>query len=314
MPTDALRRQALRPEGIRSRPLRMDRVFDDPEEVLRIVERRAPYRTMVAYLGHGVPGEGAAGIPWFLDRPDAAILVHNPRWIAAARQVFGAEIVRPIHVTLNVNGPSPLGPPHIDQPAFRGFADAEAPLWLLMAMSRSGLFLDWLVPVASGLVWFWRGAEGNFEYWPDGPRGASVTATRPMWNTGVMGDNEVMWHRVGAFGRPERQMMLAHELKVSAQANWTGGGWEIRQDGGVLMTLGTDEMRVALLWKAQVFRDEAHLASFEDERYNLDMEQVTGIFLADLAARGVVGREPTDPAGDDDWRALLERSYVTPFE
>jgi hypothetical protein len=44
------------------------------------------------------------------------------------------------------------------------------------------------------------------------------------------------------------------------------------------------------------------------------MEQVTGIFLADLAARGVVGREPTDPAGDDDWRALLERSYVTPFE
>jgi hypothetical protein len=185
---------------------------------------------------------------------------------------------------------------------------------MLMAMSRSGLFLPWLVPVASGLVWFWRGAEGDFEYWPDGPQGRSVIEPRPMWNTGVMGDNEVMWHRVGAFGTPQQQDVLARELKVSAAAHWIGGGWEIRQDGGTLVALGADEMRVAMLWKAQVFRDEAHLASFEDDRYSLDMEQVTAVFLDDLRNRGVAAREPADPANDDDWRLLLERSYVSPFE
>jgi len=170
------------------------------------------------------------------------------------------------------------------------------------------------VPVASGLVWFWRGADGDFEYWPDGPKANPVTAPRPMWNTGVMSDNEVMWHRVGAFGSPEHQATLMQKLKVSAEAHWTGSGWNIRQDADVLMALGGDEMRVALLWKAQVFRDEAHLASFEDERYNLDMEQVTGTFLADLAARGIAACEPADPTDDADWRALLERSYLTPFE
>ena len=75
----------LRPETIRSKPVRMDRVFDDPERVLATIRARAPFPTMVAYMGHGVPDAGPVGIPWFLDRPDEDFIVGNPHWHAAAR-------------------------------------------------------------------------------------------------------------------------------------------------------------------------------------------------------------------------------------
>lgn len=226
--------------------------------------------------------------------------MHNPNWFAAAREAFGAEIIRPIHVTLNLNAPAPLGPPHIDQPAFRGFTDAQAPIWLLMAMSRSRLFLPWLVPVASGLVWFWRGEGGGFEYWPDGPEGRPSIEQPPMWNTGVMSDNEVMWHRVREFGAAGEQEALARSLRASALVHWTGKDWEIRQDGATLMRLAPDEMRISLLWKAYVFKDEAHLSSFEDSSYDLDLGQVVEIFCDDLVKRGLLVHQPADPLGDSE--------------
>ncbi|MCB2076766.1 MAG: hypothetical protein KDE55_03600 [Novosphingobium sp.] len=303
----------MRPESIRSRPVRMDPVFDDPEAVMALVRSRAPYRTMLDYMGHGVPGESTIGIPWFMDRPDEDIVVGNPTFFDAARKAFGAQIIRPIHVTLNLNAPTALGPPHVDQPAFRGFTDAQAPLWMLMAMSRSRLFHDWLAPVASGLVWFWQGEDGGFEYWADGPEGPPTIAERPMWNTGVMSDNEVMWHRVGGFGPPEQQQQLERELRADATLHWTGTGWDIRQSGGVLMSFMPREIRIALLWKAYVFKDEAHLQSFEDKRYDLSMAQVTAIFLDDLRARGIAASCPAEPVGDTAWRELLEETYRSPF-
>lgn len=305
--------QRLRPEGMRSRPVRMDPVFDDPEAVLALVRHAAPYQTMAAYMGYGAEG-GLAGPPWFLTKTRADGLLAAPRWRAAACEAFGAQVVQPSHVVINLNGPSPVGPPHLDQPEYRGFGLAEAPLWLLMAMSRSRLFLPWLVPVASGLVWFWQGEGGDFEYWPDGPDAASALAGRPMWNTGVMSDNEAMWHRVGGFGPESQQRELERGLRAEALLGWSGGRWRILQEGGVLMDFAADEIRISLLWKALVFRDAAHLASFEDKRFDLDLQQVTDIFLADLAARGLRVRRPGDPANDPTWRALLEETYRIPFD
>ena len=304
----------LRPETIRSKPVRMDKVFDDPERVIETIRARAPFPTMVAYMGHGVPDAGPVGIPWFLDRPDEAFIVENPQWYAAAREAFDCEIVRPIHVTLNLNGPAPLGLPHIDQPKFRGVGEDGVPLWMQMAMSRSGLFIDWLAPVASGLVWFWKGEGGEFEYWPDGADAPSVIAERPMWNTGVMSDNEVMWHRVGAFGPPDQQDILARQLRTDAMLHRTGSGWEVRQNGDALLGFADGDVRLAMLWKAYVFKDGAHLASFEDQRFDLDLDQITDIFQADLGERGIDVARPDDPESDDAWRLLLDEIYKTPFD
>ncbi len=292
----------------------MDCVFDDPERVLATIHARAPFPTMLSYMGHGVPDAGGVGIPWFLDRPGDSFILENPNWFEAAREAFDCEIVRPIHVSLNLNGPAALGAPHIDQPKFRGIGEAGVPLWMQMAMSRSGLFADWLVPVASGLVWFWQGEEGAFEYWPDGPQATSVIAERPMWNTGVMGDNEVMWHRVCAFGPADQQDLLARQLRVDAMLHRTPGGWEVRQNGGVLLEFAEVEVRIAMVWKAYVFKDGAHLDSFEDRRFDLDAGQITDIFIADLGERGISASRPADPTADDSWRRLLDEVYRSPFD
>lgn len=305
--------ERLRPEGMRSTPLRMEPVFEDPESALAHIRQGGPYRTMVAYMGHSASDDGPAGMPWFLTKSKADVLLGAPRWAEAAREAFEAEIVRPMHVVINLNGPMPAGPPHLDQPEFRGFGIADAPLWLLTAMSKSRLFLPWLIPLASGVAWFWRGEGGEFEYWPAGPEGPSTVAARPMWNSGVMSDNEAMWHRVGGFGAEPRQRRLQQEVRAGAQLDWERGCWRITQDGGELTAFEPEEVRISLVWKALVFRDGAHLASFEDKRFDLDLERVTEIFFDDLTERGIVLSRPADPFGDPEWRAVLEETYRTPF-
>lgn len=312
MVNNSLQKMALRPEGLRSRPVRMAKVFDDPEAVLSLIRRLAPYRTMAAYFGgQGLGDAQETDVPWFLDVPEAKILTENPHWIAAAREAFDAEIVQPLHCTINLNAPAPQGQAHTDLPVFRGFAAPQAPIWLLMNMVRSGLFFSWLVPVASGLAWFWRGSGGEFQYWPDGPDAPPVCERAPLWNQGVMSDNEVMWHRVGAIGDAAGQAELAGGLCARVRMHCTAKGWEIRDDDGRAITrYAADGVRISLLWKAYVFKDEAHLASFENSDYNLDLDQVVAIYRADLAARGLSAPRSANPIDDPEWQAILDRTYL----
>jgi hypothetical protein len=290
----------------------MPEVFEDPDAVLALVRKCAPYRSIFAFHGQAA-ADDELYTPWFIDMPRSELLIENPRWIAAAREAFSAELVEPLHCTINVYGPAAASPPHMDLPVYRGMSAPEFPIWLLATMSASGLFLPWLVPVASGLVWFYRGEGGEFEYWPDGPQGRSTQVTPPMWNVGVMSDNEVMYHRVGSIGSPDEIASLSGRLKTSAMMHHHGESWEIRQDGRSLCSIPSSRLRVSLLWKAYVFSNEEHRASFRNKAYDLDLDQVTDIFLDDLERRAVSADRPTDPLGDPNWRALLEEAYKSPF-
>jgi hypothetical protein len=313
MNVEAPRRKALRPEGIRSKPIRMARVFDDPEAVLRLVRDLAPYSTVGTYYNGGQPNPDGVDPPWFLVEPDSALIIDNPNWIVAAREAFGAGIVHPIRCVVNLNPSAPASPPHLDLPVFRGFSAPRIPIWLLMCMSHSRLFLDWLVPLASGIAWFWRGQGGEFEYWPDGSDGAPASENAPLWNVGVMSDNEAMWHRVGAIGPAECQSELAGGVPGTAQMHCADVGWEIRDADRVVASYGAEDVRISIVWKGYVFKDEAHLASFEDSAYDLDLDLVVEIFRDNLAARGLPSHRPTDPMTDKGWQALVQEAYVSPF-
>lgn len=304
--------ERLRPDGLRSKPVYMPKVFDDTGPVLDLVRARAPYRSMLAYHNHGTR-DGQLDSPWFIDMTDADFLLQNPRWIAAAKTAFSAQLVEPLHCTINVYGPAEASPPHMDLPVFRGMSAPQIPVWLLMSMSNSGLFLPWLVPVASGLAWFYRGEGGEFEYWPDGPSRASVCVSPPMWNVGVMSDNEVMWHRVGQVGNSAEISALNGRLKTSAMMHCQGSQWEVRQDGQTLCAIPEERFRISLLWKAYVFADETHRASFRNSAYNLDAGHVAEIFLADLRRRGIACTPPSDPLSDKAWRSVLLATYTSPF-
>ncbi len=307
-----------RPRSQLAPPKRLDRAFENPDALLDLVRRCAPYKTQEAVHKH--PGVTRTG-GWFRNFwalggkvliEGAEPFFHNPVFIAAARQSFGAEIIRPVALMTNLNLPMAGLPPHLDLPFFRGAMNRELPAWMLVPMGYSGLFHDWAVPVASAITWFYDGAGGDFEYWPDGMDAPSRVERPPYFNSAVLADNEYMYHRVGAIGRPED--FVADDgipyNAVLALADETT--WQVRYDGRVLQSWHWDAVRLSLLWKGYCFRSADEAAAFDDHSDDLTLAMVTDLFCADLSARGVAFTRPGDPFNDLDWKALLERIYAPP--
>jgi len=73
------------------------------------------------------------------------------------------------------------------------------------------------------------------------------------------------------------------------------------------------ETRISLLWKAYVFKDKAHLASFQNHAMDLTLSDVVDIYLLDLREKGVTAVRPSDPFKDTTWRKCLDEAYPQPF-
>jgi hypothetical protein len=154
--------------------IRVEPAFDDPEFIRAMFERNAPYQTMAGYLPLN---SREANLPWFRGNwaangeslvDGAEKILHNQRFIDAARAFFGGSTVHPTFIVVNVNAPMPAGETHVDVPTFRGATRDQYPLPFLVAMGQSGLFENWRVIQAGAVTWFYHGPGGNFEYWPEG--------------------------------------------------------------------------------------------------------------------------------------------------
>lgn len=305
--------ELLRPEAIRIQPVLLDAVFDEPRDVISLIEERAPYPTLMKF--HGMVGDDAYAVtvlPWFRTVFRDDLLLRNSAWVEGARAAFGARIVEPLACVLNIQPAAPAGVAHLDLPAFRGSHQWPMHVWLLNSMGNSGLFGRWMLPIASGLVWFYRGVGGEFEYWPEGPEGP-MRRQEPRWNVGQVSDNEYMPHRVAAIGRPE-DVLPADAMSAEAQLHFVGDGrWEIRDRDDVVRAYDLDDLRISLLWKAYAFEDERQLASFHDHDDDLDIDRVSDVFCADLERRGIPFERPADPFTDRAWQKLLVETYPPPL-
>ena len=87
---------------------------------------------------------------------------------------------------VNVMGPMAAGYRHADLPTYRGIPH-QTPLWFPMVMGVSGLFERWAVRVAGALTWFYDGADGEYEYWPQ----ASTSPPRPNADRSEMSRSSV---------------------------------------------------------------------------------------------------------------------------
>ena len=112
----------------------------------------------------------------------AGAILHNQRFLNAARALFGSSSIRPKLVVVNLNAPMPAGPTHVDVPTFRGATREHYPIAWLVAMGRSELFENWRVIQAGAVAWFYDGRGGNFEYWPEGLDGPMFTERPPFHN------------------------------------------------------------------------------------------------------------------------------------
>jgi hypothetical protein len=303
----------------KAKPVRIEPAFEDRGMVRAMFARHAPYRALAAYI----PDEAVDGakkqqgersvLPWFRGNwaangeplvEGAEAILHNKKFLEAAKTLFGRSTVFPEFVVVNVNAPMPAGTTHVDIPAFHGARRKDYPLPFLQVMGSSGLFEKWRVIQAGALAWFYEGTGGNFDYWPEGLNGPMRSEQAPFGNVAVIADNDRMYHRIGPIGDPDAAVP---RISASAQIQPVGdGNWAIVESGEVRATYPDRAIRLSVVWKAEV-RDRGL------ERDLLGLDRTMAIFAADLRRRGVDFRMPSNPLADPAWLLLLQRTYADPL-
>jgi hypothetical protein len=305
------------------KPIRIEPAFDAPEQIRAMFERYAPYRALASYAPEGLKDAThedtrQSVLPWF--RGDwafageslvegAELILHNRRFLEAARTAFGTTLVYPEFVAVNINGPMPASTTHVDNPSFYGATRVDYPLPFLRVMGSSGLFEAWRVVRATTLSWFYDGVGGNFDYWPVGIDGPMSSEQPPFGNVALCADTDRIYHRIGPIGDGNvelPQMTALAKIQPDGQGNWT-----ILENGEVRATYPRHAIRFSVLWKAEVRNGESRPES-------LTLDRTIEIFTADLRHRGINFHVPSVPLSDTAWILLLQRVYphptVTPGE
>lgn len=282
----------------------VQRYFANSAEYAALSGGREPAQMIIAPVFRGswaTDGEPLDGVAPILD---------SDRFTAAAMQLFGAEIVRPttVYVNLTWQLPFPQGAGHTDVPAFRGLDRTTYPITFLTIMGLSGLFEDARVKVATAVAWFYRGSDGGFEYWPQGADASSIVHEGAIDNTAIVADNDFMWHRVRPTGRTEDGMVtLTRDASLGRRE---GGDWAILDEGADRAVFPFEQLRVSLSWKALAFDDDADRRRYDEHTDDVDLDDVLGRFAADFAGRGESLDIPSDPVADPEFVRTLGAAYV----
>ncbi len=306
-----------RPAQIVAKPVRVDDAFDNPQGVLDLIAARAPYTPIYSAEGY----EKAGGTePWFRYFwyksgaelvPEARRFFENPKFIAASKEAFDAQVVRPTSFYLNISAPMQAGRPHFDLCRYRGM-DETRPFWLQVALHHSLLFMDWTILQSTALTWFYRGEGGGYQFWPQGPDKAAQTIATPLWNTALVTDNDFMFHRAEAVG-PQAQWIAPGELKGDvAIHHQADGDWRIDDRAGPRFSFAPKNLRFFVIWKGLVFKTQADADAFDNHTDDLSLDQVWAIFAKDFAERGERLDIPADPLTDRTFRERILTAYPPP--
>jgi hypothetical protein len=322
-------------------PRVLEGVYTDDQHarMLDVVKRQGPWPTITAHHFDTVEERMATsngGVPEDLDLtlddiatghfrgyfgkhdisffPELDDCFYNSRFLELARDYWDARYAKPTHVLFNVCGPHHSGlNSHLDAVSFRGITIENSPVWLQNVMGRSGLFTDHLVKMAQVITWWYLGENGTFTYWPDGPLGQPKRLEHPLWNKGVVVQNELMFHRGDPVGRREERDLpgLKHRSLIGYDGD--ADDWAITTDGEVIRRYRPEEMRLLVHWSAEVYADMAELEKHMDHSDDLTHDAAFDRLLADMRSRGIDVAEPTDPMHDQAFiRALIGAYSVAP--
>ncbi len=246
--------------------------------------------------------------------PEVDDCFFNSDFLSFARNYWKAKYARPELFLFNIQGPcGSLDPGHLDAVSFRGATFNNTPVWLLNTMGKSGLFKQWMLKKAQVITWFYKGTEGGgFTYWPNGPLESPKRLAAPMWNKGVVVQNEMMYHRGEPNGPIEEQNPegLAFESLFSADPD-SANGWMITTDSNVISRLPADAIRLLVHWSAEVYMDMDEMKKVMDHTDDLTHDKIFDIFMKDMKDRGVDFEEPSNPLHDDEFVRKLTSTYDT---
>lgn len=306
-------------------PIFIEQLLDEPAFLREMVERNAPYLPVQRYFANDAEYRSSSGTgqtmiiapnfrgDWAYEKPlvaGAEIFLDHEGLQRAAGRLFDTDCIQPFAVFANLTWQLPFdqGAGHTDVPAFRGIDRKQYPIWLLGTMGYSGLFEAERIRIATAVAWFYKGADGGFEYWPDGPDAPSVVHEGDIFNTAVMGDNDRMFHRVRPTGRVEDGLLAGMSLET--QLDYVAGDdWRICDGDETKASLTYDRLRISVSWKAIAFRDQLERRMVEQHTDDISIDEVWRRIYADLDERAVAYARPADPLRDPDFVDLLSRTY-----
>jgi len=309
------------------------------ERMLGLIKREGPWGTIISHhfetvdeviatttglipKDHGLTLDDIAGAHFrgfFANNsvcfyPELNDVFYNDGFLEQAKSYWGAQYAKPTLMLFNICGPHYSGPsPHLDAVTFRGVRIENTPVWMQNIMGKSGLFTDYLVKMAQIITWWYLGENGTFTYWPDGPLGEPRHLEHPLWNKGVVVQNEAMFHRGDPVGRPEERDVpgLKHRSLIGYDA--ARDDWAITTDGEVIRRYRPDQMRLLVHWNAEVYADMDEVKKNMDHSDDLTHDIVFERLLADMRSKGVAVAEPSDPLHDSDFiRALIATYTIAP--
>ena len=306
-------------------PIPLAPALDEPERVRELLEHTAPHFPVQRYFASGAEMRAQSGPAAMIIAPNfradwataearvegVEFILENPRFAAAAARLFDSELVEPWGVYSNITWQLPFaqGGGHTDVPAFVGVDRRRHPTWLLSVMGHSRLFEAERVEIATAVAWFYRGGDGGFSYWPDGPDRQPRVHEGDVFNTAILGDNDRMYHRVRPVGA-RRDGMLGGMTLAATLEHDGGDAWAIRQDGETRAQMPYSALRISVSWKAYVYRDAEQRRRHQEGAGALDLDEVVDRFGSDLRARGIAFTPPAEPLHDEAFVALLTRAYV----
>jgi hypothetical protein len=246
--------------------------------------------------------------------PELDDCFYNHRFLDLVRDYWGVRYARPTHMLFNLCGPHHSGlSPHLDAVQFRGIRLENSPVWLQNVMGKSGLFREHMVKMGQVITWWYLGQNGTFTYWPDGPLGEPKVLEHPLWNKGVVVQNEMMFHRGDPVGRPDERDVPGLKHRSMLGYDPDRDDWAITTDGEVVRRYRPDEMRLLVHWSAELYADLEEAEKSFDHSDDLTTDVVFERLLADMRAKGVDVAEPSDPLHDTEFvRALIATYTIAP--
>lgn len=235
----------------------------------------------------------------------------NKKFLDMAKGYWNADYAKPELMLFNINGPcANRDPGHLDSPSFRGVRHENAPTWLTSVMGKSGLFQDYLIKMAQVITWFSHDQSSGFTYWPDGPLKAPQRLLPPVYNRGVVVQNEMMVHRGEANGPLEQQTPagLAFDTVFTGDAG-DRDQWVLKNGDDVVARHHTDELRFLVHWSAEVFADYDELKKNMDHSDDLTVERAIDTLVKDVNAQGIKLTLPDNPLHDPQFIRTLNAAY-----
>jgi hypothetical protein len=117
-----------------------------------------------------------------------------------------------------------------------------------------------------------------------------------------------MYHRVDQIGAAQAPTALRFGVDSELIAD-DADGWIATRGGKAIHRYASRDIRISLLWKAVMFRDEEDARVYDQHLDDLDLDTAVDIMCEGAKACGVPVARPANPLRDVKFMNDLERAF-----